>query len=159
MSSRRQPPLPTYVHSGARHWLPDNSQLRDRVGHHLETLEEVIGSLRREVAESREEIALLVEDRERLRRLVTRAEQVQAGQLESESRLLESRHQLEREEHARQAAQEHTEALRRRCGELEQALAAERTVRRSAEQEVAYLQEQVRQLTEIVDLLARDSAR
>jgi len=143
--------------TGLRQRLDQHALLRDRVGHHLSTLAQVIDSLRRELADQREEIRTLSSERDRLQSALSRADLLQADRVESEARWRQVCREYEREVQVGEHPKRDQQRMVQHCAELEQALAVEQEERRTLEAEVTCLQDQVVQLTEIVRLLMDES--
>jgi chromosome segregation ATPase len=137
--------------------LQQHAVLRDRVGHHLSTVEQVIQKLQRDVAAYREENHSLAAECARLHQQLERADQLQADQAQSESRWRETRSAYEREARARESLDRDHVALSARCRELEEALAVCEQERGLLSTEVQYLQAQVEELQTIIDLLAAEA--
>jgi chromosome segregation ATPase len=143
--------------SGLRYRVEQHAVLRDRVGHHLATLEQVVDTLRRELSERRDEIRSLSAERDRLRSDLARLDMLEADKLETETLWRHERHEYEREARAGQTLELEKQQLVQHCARLEQALAVEQDERRTLMAEVQCLQDQVVQLTEIVSLLMAET--
>ena len=154
--SERRTPWTSNSSLGHRHRVEQNALLRDRVGHHLATLEQVLDSLRRELAEAHERNRSLLETQGRLQQELLRAELLRAAPAESEPQLRQDRHGCEREDQAHRALEGEMHRIAHRSADLAQALAAEQEERRVLEAEVKCLHDQVAQLTEIVRMLMRE---
>ena len=155
MTEQRRRRAESWRSTGFHHRLQHSAQLRDRVGHHLATVEQVMESLRNELAAAREQTRRLADERDRLNQQLARADLQQTEHAESESRWHDSRQEYQRETLAHQTLEREHQRLRERCAELEQAVTRERDERQILGLELECLQEQVHELQAIIDVLTR----
>jgi chromosome segregation ATPase len=120
---------------------------------HLRKTEDVIRALRKDLERYRSRADELLRERDDLSRLVGRMEDGQRDwdALQGEVRLVRSeRDRLSRDIEPLQAD---NERLAGHCARLEASLAEERRQREQAQRVIVYLEEQIRELESMVDLL------
>ena len=125
----------------------------DRLREHTRLTEEIIRSLKRELSVCRDENQTLAKERNDLLRLLSRAQapKERLDELENESNFLEK--ERGRLAGALSAIGDEHGRCRARCVSLEEALARERAEIEKARDVIIYLEAQIVQLEEMVELL------
>jgi chromosome segregation ATPase len=144
----------TLRRSAPRHGLDDYSLLRQRLGRHLDDVEEVVESLREELAICREQVRALGNERDELRHQLVRADLVARDLAEFEARLKETERACQREVKLRENLEAERRDLVQRSADLEALLVRERSEKADLGAEIACLEAEVRELKAIAGLMA-----
>jgi chromosome segregation ATPase len=130
------------------------SHLRDRLDSHLDDVEQVVESLRQELATCREQMRSLTDERDHLRHQLVRADLVAGDLAELAARWREAERELTREVKLRQSLEQERRELVERCAGLEESVSRERAQQANLVLELECLEQQVAELKAMVGLMA-----
>ena len=125
----------------------------DHIRDHLRKTEDVIKALRQDLDRYRSQADDLQRERDDLSRLVGRMESGQRDRDALQSEVEFTRVERDRLAHVLEPLQAENERLAEHCARLEASLVEERRQREQAQQVIVYLEEQIRELESMVDLL------
>jgi chromosome segregation ATPase len=130
------------------------SRLRDRLDTHLDDVEQVVESLRQELATCRGQMRSLTDERDHLRHQLVQADVVARDLAESATRLRETEREARREVKLRQSLELERRQLVERCAALEESVSRERAQQANLALELECLEQQVAELRAIAGLMA-----
>jgi chromosome segregation ATPase len=139
------------------HGAEQYSRLRHRLDTHLDDVEQVVESLRQELATCRGHMRSLTDERDRLRHQLVQADVVARDLAESAARLRETERDAKREVKLRQSLEQERRELVERCAALEESVSLERAQQANLALELECLEQQVAELKAIVGLMAGGS--
>ncbi len=139
------------IHPAARGRL--NEETSGHIREHLRKTEDVIKTLRKDLDLYRSQAGELQRERDDLSRLLGQAEYGQRDRDALESEVGFVRAERDRLAEVLEPLQAENERLAEHCRLLEASLAEERRQREQAQQVIVYLEEQIRELEAMVDLL------
>ncbi len=157
MSAHRKPGSTRPVEAAHGHRSAHLASLRRRIGAELESTEQVVGSLARELAEYRQENRELSRDRERLQERLAQLDVVRLEQADTETLWRSSLRERQRVEERLRDLEAENARLLDECAALESALEAERERGDTADLEVQYLEEHIAELHSIIELLTPEA--